>query len=154
MKNLFFILLLLRLSVSGQLPLLSTGQQGYKINKPKIIGFSIVAFSGFMDGIVEGYEFDRRKSFERKWGADPYGFFGSQSWRKKYEDPNIWNEHFGVFDFYHLGDDLRKTGYVSGGIIIGIGGKGQKFKHYLFDFLISLAISGLSKKIGMNWVRN
>jgi len=128
----------------------SISAQKYKITKNKVIGWSILATAGFVDGVVEGYEFDGRTSFERKFGADPNGFWGSQSWRNK---DNWYARNFGVWDFYHVADDYRKLGYITGGVVITLGEK-QKPEHILIDLAASFLISGAAKRVGMNWIRN
>jgi hypothetical protein len=135
----------------------------YRISTAKLIGFGVVTLGGFVDGTVEGYEFDGRTSFERKWGSDPAGFWGSESWRSIYNDgdPSLgpksgFAKWRGARDFYHTADDLRKLSYLSGSISIGIGGAkvNTRWWHYLVDFGISYAISGFAKSRGMNWVRH
>lgn len=146
MKKLAIISLLL-------LPFFAIAQQKYKLDKQKIIGLSTLAFAGLVDGVVEGFEHGGRVAFERKYNADPYSFFGSQSYTKYETQPNIWNQNLGVWDFYHVGDDLRKLSYIGGGITIGIGEK-RPFKHYLIDALLSIAVSSTTKRIGMYWIKN
>lgn len=135
----------------------------YRITKCKMAGWIVLTIAAFADGAVEGYEFDGRTSFERKWGADPSGFWGSQSWRMVYKNGNPedgykswWHEKAGAMDFYHVADDVRKTFYICGGLVVGIcaAKKNKKFKHYLYDFAISLAITSLAKNAGMIWVRS
>lgn len=130
--------------------LCSGGVDGqYKINKEKVWGWVSVGVAGFADGVVERWEFQGRKKFEEKWGVDEYGFWGSRSWEKLYSDPNIWNINMGVFDFYHVMDDVRKVGYIGGGVMIGIGGgRKEKLKYRLIDFGIGLVISGGMKMVG------
>ena len=53
------------------------GQDGYKV---KWGASGVIGFASVVDGVVEGYEFDGRLSFERKWGVDAFGFWGSKSW--------------------------------------------------------------------------
>jgi len=125
-------------------------QAQYKVSKTKIIGWTVLASAGFVDGMVEGYEFDGRTSFERKFGADPNGFWGSQSWRNK---DNWYAQNFGVWDFYHVADDYRKIGYISGGVLITLGEK-QKPGHLLLDVAIGLVVSAGAKRIGLNYIRN
>lgn len=138
-------------------------KQGYRITKTKLIGWGIVGVAGFVDGAVEGYEFDGKRFFERKYNADPYGFWGSESWRKIYVDGDptqgcktVLGCSLGAFDFYHVGDDLRKVGYISGGIVIGIGGSklDQKFTHTLLDFAIGFAVGAVTKNAGMQYIRS
>lgn len=63
----------------------------YKITNTKLIGWSVCIWAGLVDGVLEGYGFDGRRSFERKFGADPDGYFGSRSWAKAYPDKNPQN---------------------------------------------------------------
>lgn len=127
--------------------------QQYEWNKGKYLGLGLTVAGGFIDGAVEGYEFDGRTSFERKWGVEEYSFFGSKSWDMPM---NGWERQFGKFDFYHVADDLRKVSYISGGIVIGLSGAKleQKWFHYFYDFLITFAASGISKWAGMYYVRH
>jgi len=135
----------------------------YRITRGKIAGWSVAAISGAIDGVVEGYEFDGRKSFERKYNVSPTGYFGSESWRRAYKnnDPeqgykNFYSRTFGANDFYHLADDAKKIGYIGSGITIGISGSraNSKWWHYAVDFGIGLAVSGAGKAAGMYWIRN
>lgn len=132
-------------------------------NPTKLAGWGMSAVAGFIDGTVEGYEFDGRHSFERKWGKSKSGFWGSESWRLAYKDgnpesgfKNNYTRYMGAMDFYHIGDDLRKYGYIGGGVCIGIGGHkvNSKWWHYALDYAIGFAISGIAKSEGMKWVRN
>lgn len=135
----------------------------YRITAPKVIGWGITSLGGFVDGVLEGYQFDGRKSFERKWGADPYGFWGSQSWRMIYRDGDPANgpkskmgEWLGAKDFYHVADDTRKLSYLGGSVLVGIGGANvnAKWWHYFIDFGVSFAASAFAKSQGMEWVRH
>lgn len=144
-----------------QLPTEKPKKQGYRITKTKLIGWTVLGFTGFMDGAVEGYEFDDRKFFELKYGADPYGFWGSQSWRKIYVngDPaqgckTVLGCSLGSFDFYHVSDDLRKLGYIAGGMTIALGAKDQKVMHTLLDFAIGFGVSAVTKNLGMSYIRS
>ena len=122
----------------------------------------MVAVAGAADGMVEGYEFDRRKSFERKYGASKTGYFGSQSWKRSYKGNNPDNGFksdfvriVGAQDFYHHADDLRKVGYLSGGVVIGTQHrKNTKKWHTVADFAIGFAVSSLTKSAAMWWIRN
>jgi len=62
--TLLFFVLLNVCSVSAQ----------YRITLDKIAGWSTSAIGGAIDGVVEGYEFDGRQSFERKYGVLPVSF--------------------------------------------------------------------------------
>ena len=133
----------------------------YKLTKSKAAGFAALALASAVDGVLEGYAFDGRKSFERKYGADQQSWAGSQSWRRAYVngDPNqghasAYAKHFGAWDFYHLADDVRKFGYVGAGLSIGFNFKDQNWRATLLDLLISAIISSGSKRLAMAWVRN
>ena len=129
--------------------------KNYQITKQKVWGWSFIAVGGFMDGMNAGFQFQNRKSFERKWDVDPYGFWGSQSWRKAHDSPNLWNQSMGTFDFYHLSEDLSFLGYIGGGVTVALGAKKcrQKWQHHIYDFLVSVAVGALSKQAGLHLIR-
>jgi hypothetical protein len=133
-------------------PLFLFGQ--YKVTNSKVVGWAMIAAGGFVDGFVEGYEFDGRTYFERKFGVSPTSRFGSRSWERRYTHPNVWNQNMGVFDFYHIADDGRKVFYIGGGIVIGLNLRKQKRTYNLYDILATLAISSISKSAGMRLVRH
>ena len=154
MRNTALILLLL-CSISAQAQ--------YRITRAKIAGWGMLAVAGVADGAVEGYEFDQRKSFERKYNVSKTGYFGSQSWKSAYSGGDIDNgfksgfvQTFGAQDFYHHADDLRKLGYISGGVVIGIGGNkiNSKKWYYIIDFAAGFAISAATKSASMLWIRS
>ena len=135
----------------------------YKITWGKAAGWLTLAVAGFVDGAVEGYEFDGRQAFVRKWNADPNGFWGPDSWRLAYRNGNpddgyrnLFTRFYGSPDFYHVGDDVRKAGYIGGAVTLGISGAKQnrKWWHYALDIGIGLAVSSVTKRAGMAWVRN
>jgi hypothetical protein len=134
----------------------------YRLTKSKLIGFGLCVAGGATDGLLEGYHIDNRTSFERKYNAKRYGFWGSESWRMVYKGGNPDNgfkspvhQWLGAWDFYHHADDLRKVGYIGGGVIVGIGGAktNGKLWHYLADFAISFTLSAASKSAGYYWIR-
>lgn len=131
----------------------------YELNRKKLVGFVSLFGAGFVDGALERWEFGGRRGFENAYGVDEFGFWGSRSYERRFTDPDLWNKTFGVFDFYHVADDLRKGGYVFGGVMIVIGGKKDKsergwrrYKYHIFDFLLGLGISGLGKRLGDRWM--
>lgn len=135
----------------------------YKITRTKIAGWSLCAAGGIADGLLEGYLHDGRTSFERKYGASKTGFWGSESWRMVYKlgDPEKGfktplHGWAGAMDFYHITDDSRKVGYLTGGITLGIGGAkvNQKWWHYAVDFGVSFAASAISKSAAYYYIRN
>ena len=121
----------------------------------------MVAVAGAADGMVEGYSIQYRKSFERKFGVSKTGYFGSQSWKRAYKDgvqSNGFKSDFvrvmGAQDFYHHADDLRKVGYLSGGVVIGLKAQRNTKKwHTVADFAICFAVSSLTKSAAMWWIR-
>jgi hypothetical protein len=154
---LFWLMILVGIgnALFSQINLGSIRGTEYQINKEKWWGFGLVVAAGFVDGMVEGYEFDGRTSFERKWGVSPDNpFWGSNSWDTGKNTG--WERQFGVVDFYHVADDLRKVGYISGGVTIGIGAakRKQKLRHYLYDIGLSFVIGGISKWAGMYYIRH
>lgn len=126
----------------------------YRITNTKLAGWVVLSFAGAIDGVVEGYEFDGRTSFERKYGANPNGYFGSRSWEKAHTKETLYTKYFGAWDFYHHADDARKIGYITGGVIVGLSGANEKWWHYSVDLGLSFIISGTCKAAGMYWVRN
>ena len=138
-----------------------SAQAQYRITRAKLAGWGMVAVAGAADGAVDGYEFDGRKSFERKYRVSKTGYFGSQSWKRAYKDgvqSNGFKSDFarimGAQDFYHHADDLRKIGYLSGGVVIGTQHKNNTKKwHTVADFAIGFAVSSLTKSAAMWWIR-
>ena len=139
-----------------------SAQAQYCITRTKITGWALCAVGGIADGLCEGYEFDQRRSFERKYNAKKIGYFGSESWKSVYKngDPDQgfksgFHRNMGAFDFYHHADDLRKIGYLSGGVVIGTQHrKNTKKWHTVADFAIGFAVSSLTKSAAMWWIRN
>lgn len=120
-----------------------------------ILSSAILALAGLVDGILEGYGFDGRKSFERKFNVKPTSYFGSQSWKRAYKDNNVdlgfksaFVKWLGAFDFYHYADKTRKLLYIIGGMLI---------MNLNYNFFLLLAgafvVSGIAKSIGMGWIR-
>ena len=154
MRYIYLILcILLSLPITAQ----------YRITRAKVAGWGMCAVGGAADGLLEGYEFDGRKSFERKYGVNKYGYFGSESWRKVYiggKEANGFksplHQVFGASDFYHHADDLRKIGYISGSVIIGINGHKTNTKrwYYIIDFATAFTLSAITKTAAMQWIRS
>lgn len=126
--------------------------EDYRFGKQKVKALTVLCFVNFIDGVVEGYEFDGRTSFERIWGVQPYSYFGSLShdsdwtWFEKLKQSQV--------DFYHTADDLRKWGYMTGGYMLGRASvKNTRKVHMFYDLGISFIIGGIFKSVGMHWVR-
>lgn len=120
-----------------------------------ILLFAILAVAGLVDGILEGYGFDGRKSFERKFGIKAISYFGSESWKLAYKDNNVdlgfksgFVKWLGAFDFYHHADDARKLLYILGGMLT------MTLNYNFFILLIgAFVVSGIAKSIGVKWIR-
>jgi len=176
MKQVFLLLMLIFVIEGvGQVPAPNLNlptyfeSQQYKWNGWKYVGLSLVASASFVDGVRTGWIHDNRKSFERKWGADPNGFWGSESWRQIYVDgdpanglKSYWHRQVGAIDFEHFSDRYYKSAYICGGTLIGIGitknarPEGdwlERNQYWIFDLLITFGVSTLSKRAGMRWVR-
>jgi len=116
-----------------------------------MIGLIIIVLASAIGGILEGWGFDGRKAFEKKWGVDPLSYFGSKSWKTAYKNndktqgyKNLYTRLFGAWDFYHHADKARKYGYILGTLLIGL-------SWYL---LAAILLSMVSKKYSMKWIRH
>lgn len=138
-------------------------KQKYKLGWQKPSGWVLLGVVSFINGAGQAYTWGDRKVFEKKWNKDPYGFWGSQSWRMVYVngDPaqgyKHWiYKHTGAPDFYHVADDISKYGYMTAGTVIGINFYNSEMVlwHWLLDLGISLTVAAFGKRAGMNWIRN
>ena len=109
-----------------------------------------VCIASIADGTVEGYEFDGRKSFEKKFGVDPNGFWGSLSHKNK----NNWFYRLtkSTFDFYHVADDIRKYFYLAPFIVLYFSKIEVNTKNTI-SIIITLILSMLAKRYSMEWIR-
>lgn len=124
--------------------------KGYPIfTKTKLIGYGLLFCGGFLDGVVEGNNFQGRTAFEEKYGADPYGYFGSKSYLNE-------KDHFFKRDFYHNAEDGRVALYMAGSVTLGLGGAKMngRWWHYLIDFGIGWTVKAFAKSRGMNYIRD
>jgi hypothetical protein len=61
----------------------------------------------------------------------------------------------GAPDFYHVVDDGRKIGYLTGTFVLGINSaKNEKKLHTAVDFGVSFGIATLAKIAAMWWIRS
>lgn len=133
----------------------------YKIDNTKIAGWGILFTAGVAGGMEAGFQFDHRRSFERKYNVNPYGFFGSESWRQIYinGDPNLgvkslFRKRLGSIDFYHLSNKTMRFGYIGGSLAIGINSRNNKnWKHTALDILIGIGVSTIGQNLGMYYIR-
>ena len=115
-----------------------------------LISMLLLIIASVADGVVEGWEFDGRIFFEKKYGKSPTGFWGSQSWKNK----NTWWYKItgGVWDFYHLADDVRKHFYIAPAMIFFFIAYGVNL-NTIGLVLISYIITILAKRFAMDWIR-
>jgi len=119
------------------------------ITKRDIVTLAILLPTSFIDGAVERFDFQNRKYFEVKYGASETGFFGSKSYQRLYDSPNFYNKNFGVFDFYHVADDIRKLGYLTSGATFALSLKYRRSnKEAIIKGILFFAASSLSKRVG------
>lgn len=131
--------------------------------KREAIGLGILLAASYIDGAVEGYGFDSRMAFVNN-GANPYGFWGNESWRKIYVNGNPeegvkskFYQWFGAIDYYHLSDDLRKHGYMFGGYLVFDEIFKRQYKrkwHKWGRFIGTMALTSFVKSRGMHDIRN
>lgn len=116
-----------------------------------ISGYILLLLASVADGMVEGWEFDSRKSFERKYKVEPSGFWGSLSWMNK---DNLYARLFGVFDFYHVADDLRKYGYMAGAGLIAARLPAAASRWECVALVAgAVVLTIIAKRISMHWIR-
>lgn len=121
-------------------------------------GYGLVLSASFVDGVRTGWIHDGRRSFERKWNVDPYGFWGTESWRMIYIDGDpakgakSWlHYNIGARDFEHVSDRFYKTAYITGGVVIGF--NMDLKKRDVIELVGLMVASSLAKRAGMRWVR-
>lgn len=122
----------------------------YRFTKGKIWGLAAVGLGSFVWYAKERYEFQGRHFFEVKFNAKPYGFWGSKSFLKPYNEPNFYNQTFGAFDYYHVSNILGKYAIIGGSITIGISGakRNKRKLHFLYDALLTVGTSILFSRLG------
>lgn len=128
--------------------------QHYQFGKDKWKAMLVICGAGFVDGVVERWEFGGRRAFERKWNVEPYSFFGSKSYDSNWTAIERFKRS--QTDFYHVADDTRKWGYIAGGYLLGKAGRkhNRRWVHDVFDILIVGAASGIWKSAGMYYVQH
>lgn len=128
------------------------GKKDFRFAAMIVVGYILLAIASIADGMVEGYEFDNRKSFERKFAVTPRSFWGSLSWMNK---DSLYARLFGVFDFYHVADDLRKWGYMAGAGLIGYYLSAEWNGWHSVALLIHAPLMTIiAKQMSMRWIRN
>jgi hypothetical protein len=134
----------------------------YTWGKQKFISDGLLALACFNRGFNFGYEVDGRTFFDKR-GYDPYGFYGSESWRYIYNNKNDASQgyvksiyaHTGAIDFQHVADASEKYLMISAGISIGICGNtyNHKWQHWVADLARGLIIGSLAERAGYKLAR-
>lgn len=109
----------------------------YSFRGGKIWGLVGIAAGSFIWYAKERYEFQGRRYFEIKHGADPYGFWGSKS-HIRVRDKLIKD------DFYHVANTGGKYLIIGSSVWFGVSAGKQnkkKFIYYVYDVLIIGATS-------------
>lgn len=134
----------------------------YVITGKKILVWTAFGLGGMVWGAREAYHADPY-IFEKKWGVDPYSFWGSCQWERNYHGGRYLNES-GLPNahktevFGNIGRDFWHTsGYVSGAFVLTgtftIGASKQKLKHKVFDMLIGTGCFFLVSSLTYNSLR-
>ena len=111
----------------------------------RIAWWSLMSFSGAIWGGREAFYADARV-FERKWGVDPYSFFGSNQWERKYKNNRFLGEDgkpnqmksqiFGNFGRDYLHTSKYVVFGISGSFLLAKGSSKTSFKRKAFDTII------------------
>lgn len=134
----------------------------YVITGKKVLQWTAFGIGGIVYGAREAYHADAY-IFEKKWGVDPYSFWGSCQWERNYHggrylnENGLPNEHKSEM-FGNIGRDFWHTsGYVSGALVLTgtftIGTGKQKFKHKLFDMLVGSVVFWTASSLTNSYLR-
>lgn len=145
-----FAILYCSLISNAQIKLHHSKKKAYRPDWHQAAGWTLVGFGGLFRGLTDGYVQGGRRYYEIHYDADPYGFWGSQSYQQATLNPNFWNKHMGTFDVYHVGGDLSKIFYISGGIVMTIGEK-KPWWHYALNFGVGLFVNAGTERLG-HWI--
>lgn len=132
--------------------------QPYRVTMAKAAGWGLCFLGGFTHGLREAYHAEPG-IFERRFGAKPDGYFGSQSWKRKYHDYDGGNAversvlYTPVSDFWHVSAWLEK-GYLMSGTVVVFIGERRRLKHYLLDFGISFVAASAGSAMSYGALRN
>lgn len=126
----------------------------YALSKKQIWGSALCFAGGFLHGMRERYHADPY-IFEKVFNFDPNGFYGHNSWKRKYKlkddgtrDLNKeekWRTSFS--DFWHVSDIGRK-GLMTAGTIVMVVGENKKWTGYLVDFGLSFMSASIGSWAG------
>lgn len=129
----------------------------YRVTMGKAAGFGLCFLGGFVHGMREAYHAEP-KVFELRFGAKPDGFFGSESWKRKYHDYDGGNavERSVLFtpvsDFWHVSAWVEKGYYLTGTAVVVLGER-RRWTHYVADVAISFVAASLGSAISYRALR-
>lgn len=136
--------------------------EGYRITSGKVAVWTGYGIAGSLWGAREAYHADLR-IFEKKFGVDPYSFWGSQAWQRNYmnnryrnEDGSLnphkpeWGNTFR--DYWHFSGATSRMIWIGGTFTLGAGK--QPLKHRIIDLLIGSAISTTAAWGTYTYLRN
>lgn len=128
----------------------------YYVDWRKATGWVVMGFAGSIWGAREAFYADERV-FERKWGVDPYSFFGSHQWERKYKGNRYLNSDgtvnpiktqlFGNFgrDYWHTSKYLV---WGAGTVFMFERGLSkQKFWHKVIDIAVGGVLFSASSNL-------
>ena len=126
----------------------------FKGNKKQWVwGGYLVA--GVLHGGREAYHAESTV-FEKRFGVSSTSWFGSEQWRRNYEDLDPSKKHkpnvFNTFrDYYHFSSTAQTTILVSGAVIIGTSKQPVKYK--VVDTLIAIGLRSAAALLTYNLLR-
>jgi len=108
--------------------------------------------AGILHGGREAYHAESTV-FEKHFGVSSTSWFGSEQWRRNYEDLDPTKKHkpnaFNTFrDYYHFSSTAHTTILVSGAVIIGTSKQPVKYK--VLDTLIGIGLRSAAASLTYN----
>ena len=126
----------------------------FKGNKKQWV-WGAYAIAGILHGGREAYHAEPTV-FEKRFGAAPQSFFGSEQWKRNYfnrdpdngHKPNLFNP---VRDYYHFSGATTKAVWIGGAFVLGMSKQPMKYK--LLDLLIGTLITSGTASLTYNLLR-
>lgn len=147
--------------------ILSSNNVDYAFSKQQIVGTALSFVGGFIHGMREKYHADPRV-FEKAFGASPESFFGSESWKRKYDANGNERRFYTSFsDFWHVSEWVSKGAIMAGTTVLitykhcnkhntnTCSCSKKNWKRIGLDLITSFAVSSLGAWTGygsMNWL--
>lgn len=113
------------------------------------------AAAGILHGGREAYHAEPTV-FEKRFGVSSTSWFGSEQWRRNYEDLDPSKKHkpnaFNTFrDYYHFSSTTHTAILVSGAVLIGTSKQPVKYK--VADTLIAIGLRSATASLTYNMLR-